>query len=172
MRRLIKFTTVILLLIGLLIPFYLLGRYGKADDILGIFSAIVSVAALVFTVAGLWAGFVFPDAIKIILGNASTEEKRKQTKQYGNILIPVLLALICTVLSTAAPIIAKVLKIWQYPEWAMCTFKISGSGIAYLITLCLLWSIIKVISPSIHWFNLLEKRTKSDELADRRMPKK
>lgn len=159
----------VIMLMG--VPFLLLAIYGKSDDLIVVFASIASVSGLVFTVAGLWAGFVFPDAIRIILGKASTEEKANQLKEYGNILVPVLIALMCTVVATAAPIIGKVLQLWSYPSWLSCTLKIGGSIIAYALSLLMLWAIAKVISPSIHWYNILDRRTRSEEAADHRMPK-
>ena len=142
-----------------------------ANDLMAIFSAIGTVSGLIFTVAGLWAGYVFPEAIKIVFSGMATKEKAGQVREYESILIPVVIALICVIVSLAAPTARCILKLTGPSDGMISVYKAIAGGVIFILFCILGWAILKIITPSIHCWASMRQRVKGDAIADERDPK-
>jgi hypothetical protein len=142
------------------------GRYISADVILLMLSTITTLGGLIFTVAGLWAGYVFPEAIKIVFSGSANEDKKERIREYQSIMVPVVIG-ITTVLATAfAPPLVKVLQLLGLDRGLVEILKSIGVFIALSSMYLLLYSIIKIISPSILCLAMMKNRAASEDLAD------
>jgi hypothetical protein len=170
MFRIFLFVVTALFLATTTLGFYSLGKKLNSEDILLIFSTIGTISGLIFTVAGLWAGYVFPEAIKVVFSGLETSDKSKRVKEYESILIPVVLALLCVVVSLSIPPLHRIAKLCEFPSDWILRLKGIGGILSLLLFTSLGWAIIKIILPSVHCLATMRNKVANDAEADDRDP--
>ncbi len=142
-----------------------------ATEHLETYKGIAAFGTMMFTVAGLWAGFVYPEAIRVLFGKSTTKEKAIRVKEYSNILIPVLVGLLCVILSTFAQFIIPLKRLFGTNEELLLCLKLTSGFFIYVMTVTLFVSVAVVIAPSITWYDMLKQKLGAEKRADAKMPK-
>lgn len=135
--------------------------------ILSLAAGIAGLSALVFTVAGLWVGIVFPDAIKIIYSGSNLKDKKEQLQEFQSIVLPVLFAIGCAIAMTILPIVYNAIK--SDDGTGLCWLQ-TMSVLTILSGLLLLTSIFKIFLPVLQLLDILYRKVSNEEVANKQLP--